>query len=70
AGQVGMVRIADRAVVLDEDDSATRGPDAVRQPVQAANQPAGIMPARGLGERTLLHVDDDQRMSHGHAGLE
>jgi hypothetical protein len=57
-----MVRVALRAVMLNEDDDAVVGSHGIRQGVQPADETFRIM--RRISKRSLLHVDHDQGMFH------
>jgi hypothetical protein len=51
--------------MLNPDDDAVVRPHGSGQPVQPIDEAVRVVLGRGIGERALLHVDDDQGMFHG-----
>ena len=56
--------IAKRPVMLNKNDGTVHPPDGSGQAVQPLYQAAGIELRSHIGKRALLHIDDDERLSH------
>jgi hypothetical protein len=59
-----MMRVAGRAVMLDEDDRTSGGTHLVCEEIEPADQPGRVVPRSRRTERALLQVDHDQGIGH------